>query len=178
MRHLRTATGMNYKWIYTCHISIWQRQVWCKDKLWRQLIMPLSRHPLKPKHNDVNKLKHFPRYWPFVLEIHRSPVNSPHKGQRHWALMFSLICVWINGWVNICEAGDLRRYRANYDANIMTKYSTFYGRQFKPHFVVWCPVFFSVRRDVTITHRYANTTHTWWWFFDINSSITRGVREH
>ena len=38
------------------------------------------------------KWKHFPRYWPFVREIHRSPVNSPHKGQRreHW--MFSLTC--------------------------------------------------------------------------------------
>ena len=28
------------------------------------------------------------------------PVNSPHKGQWGGALMFSLICVWINGWVN------------------------------------------------------------------------------
>ena len=38
--------------------------------------------------------------------IHRSPVNSPHKGQWRGALMFSLICVWINGWVNNHEAGD------------------------------------------------------------------------
>ena len=43
------------------------------------------------------------------------PVNSPHKGQWRGALMFSLICVWINGWVNNPEAGDLRRYRAHYD---------------------------------------------------------------
>ena len=35
-----------------------------------------------------------------------SPVNSTHKGQRRWALKFSLICVWINGWVNNGEAGD------------------------------------------------------------------------
>ena len=35
-------------------------------------------------------------YWPFVRGIHRSPVNSPHKGQWREALMFSLICVWIN----------------------------------------------------------------------------------
>ena len=33
------------------------------------------------KHDDVIKWKHFPRYWPFVRGIHRSPVNSPHKGQ-------------------------------------------------------------------------------------------------
>ena len=44
-------------------------------------------------HDDVIKWKHFPRYWPFVRGIHRSPVNSPHKGQWRGALMFSLICV-------------------------------------------------------------------------------------
>ena len=46
-------------------------------------------------------------------------MNSPHKGQWHRALIFSLICVWINGWVNNREAGDLRRYRAHYDATVM-----------------------------------------------------------
>ena len=51
-------------------------------------------------HDDVIKWKHFPRYWPFVRGIHRSSVNSPHKGQWRGALMFSLICAWINGWVN------------------------------------------------------------------------------
>ena len=50
-------------------------------------------------HNDVIKWKHFQRYWPFVRGIHRSPVNSPHKGQWRGALMLSLICVWIDGWV-------------------------------------------------------------------------------
>ena len=33
--------------------------------------------------------------------------------------MFPLICVWINGWVNNREAGDLRRCRAHYDVTIM-----------------------------------------------------------
>ena len=32
------------------------------------------------RHDYVIKWKHFPRYWPFVWGIHRSPVNSPHKG--------------------------------------------------------------------------------------------------
>ena len=57
-------------------------------------------------HDDVIKWKHFPRYWPFVRGIHRSPVNSPHKGQWRGALMFTLICARINGWVNNREAGD------------------------------------------------------------------------
>ena len=51
-------------------------------------------------HDDVIKWTHFPHYWPFVRGIHRWPVNSPQKGQWRGALMFSLICAWINGWVN------------------------------------------------------------------------------
>ena len=70
-------------------------------------------------HDDVIKWKHFPRYWPFVRRIHRSPVNSPQKGQWRGVLMFSLICAWINGWASNREAGDLRRLRAHYDANVM-----------------------------------------------------------
>ena len=70
-------------------------------------------------HDDVIEWKHFPRYWPFLRAIHRSPVNSPHKGQWHGALMFSLICTWINGWVNNREAGDLRRHNAHYDVTVM-----------------------------------------------------------
>ena len=51
--------------------------------------------------------------------ILRSPVNSPHKGQWHRALMLSLICVLLNGWVNNREAGDLRRNWAHYDVIVM-----------------------------------------------------------
>ena len=61
-------------------------------------------------HDDVIKWKQFPRYWPFVRGTHRWPVNSPHKGQWRGALMVSLICASINGWVNNGEAGDLRRH--------------------------------------------------------------------
>ena len=35
------------------------------------------------------------------------------------ALMFSLICAWLNGWVNNGEAGDLRRCRAHYDVTVI-----------------------------------------------------------
>ena len=70
-------------------------------------------------HDDVIRWKHFPRYLPFVREIHRSPVNSPQKGQWRGALMFSLICAWINGWVNSLEAGVLRRHCAHCDVIAM-----------------------------------------------------------
>ena len=73
-------------------------------------------------HDDVIKWKYFPRYWLFVRVIHRSPVNSPHKAQWRGALMFSLICVWINGWVNNREAGDLRHHLAPYAVIVMRSF--------------------------------------------------------
>ena len=70
-------------------------------------------------HNDVIKWKHFPRYWPFVRGIHRSLVNSPHKGQGRGALVFSMISARINDWANNREAGDLRRHLGHYDVSVM-----------------------------------------------------------
>ena len=39
--------------------------------------------------------------------------------------MFSLICAWINGWVNNREAGDLRRHRTHHDVTLMLCLKTF-----------------------------------------------------
>ena len=47
--------------------------------------------------------------------------NSPHKGQWRGALMLSLICAWINGWVNNGEAGNLKRHRVHYDVTVVTQ---------------------------------------------------------
>ena len=69
-------------------------------------------------------------WWRHQMEIFTALLaicagNSPETGefptQSQWrgALIFSLICVWINGWVNNREAGDLRRYRAHYDVSVM-----------------------------------------------------------
>ena len=71
-------------------------------------------------HDDIIKWKHFLRYWPFVRGIHQSPANSLHKGQWHRALVFPLICTWINSWVNNREAGDLRCYRAHQYVIVMS----------------------------------------------------------
>ena len=90
-----------------------------------QFLLPhphiLRWHPCRSTvcHDDVSKWKHFPRYWPFVRGIHRSPVNPPHKGQWRGALMFTLICAWINDRVNNRKAGDLRRRRLHYDVTVM-----------------------------------------------------------
>ena len=66
-----------------------------------------------------HQIENFPRFWPFVRWIHRSPVNSPHKGQWRGVLMFSLICAWTNVWVNSRDAGDLGRHRAHDDVALM-----------------------------------------------------------
>ena len=82
-------------------------------KAWMSYYIPCKAH------YDVIKWNHFTRYRPLVRGIHRSPVNSPDKCQWCGALMFSLNCAWINGWVNKREAGDLGRHRAHYDVTVM-----------------------------------------------------------
>ena len=54
-------------------------------------------HNILFHHDDVIKWNNFQRYWPFVQGIHRSPVNSPHKGQWRGALMLFLIYTHIKG---------------------------------------------------------------------------------
>ena len=78
----------------------------------------------------------------FVRGIHRGP------------LMFALICVWINGWANNREAGDLTRHRAHYDVIVMWCsspdpfmhwatyrqrfiYQLWHGCVIKPHSLLW-----------------------------------------
>ena len=105
---------------------IWQLShlSWILGKHFSDMIITKNQNDRSWKnkvHDGVIKWKHFPRYWPFVRGIHRSPVNSPHKGQGRGSLMFSLICAWINGWINNREAGDLRRQRAHYDVIVMTQ---------------------------------------------------------
>ena len=58
-------------------------------------------------------------WWRQQMETFPSAVNSPHNGQWRGALIFSLICAWINGWGNPRETGDLRRHRAHYDVIVM-----------------------------------------------------------
>ena len=43
-------------------------------------------------HDDVIKWKHFPRYWPFVRGIRRSPANSVQKmasDAELWSVLWS-----------------------------------------------------------------------------------------
>ena len=74
-------------------------------------------------------IKHFQcaadrRYASNSICIYTSPVNSPHKVLWRIALIFSLICAWINGRVNNIEAVDLRRHSAHYDVIVMYTYTS------------------------------------------------------
>ena len=75
-------------------------------------------------------VSHISSWWRHQMEtfaallaicVGNSPVTGefPHKGQWRGALMFSLICAWINSWVNNREAGDFGRHRAHYDVIAM-----------------------------------------------------------
>ena len=69
--------------------------------------------------DDIIKWKHFLPYWSFMRGIYQSLVNSPHKGQRRGAWIFSLICTWTNRWGSNRDAGDLRCCHAHYDVTAM-----------------------------------------------------------
>ena len=95
----------------------------CENHMNDRLTSPIDRVIQRPHCTVVSWWRHqmeaFPRYWPFVRGIHRWPVNSPHKGQWRGTLMLSLICAWINGWVNNRDAGDLRRRVTHCDVIVM-----------------------------------------------------------
>ena len=98
----------------------YERDVFCLSSSINDCFEPKFCLGLVRSDDDVIIWKYFPHYWPFVQEIHQSLiVYSPHKGQWHRALIFSLICTWTNGWVNNRDAGDLRCHRAHYDITVM-----------------------------------------------------------
>ena len=105
---LRPRYVSSYLWLNDLspvkrHAMIWINSHWLLDDR-SEMIMP----GLLPKfreirlfyilHDGVIKWKHFPRYWPFVRGIHRSSVNSSHKGQWRGSLMFSLMSKQSWGW--------------------------------------------------------------------------------
>ena len=81
-----------------------------------------------------------------------SPVSGEFPTQRPvtWSFDLSLICLWINDWVNNREAGDLRRYRAHYDVTVMIS-GKHYGH-------LLCELFKKkMDRDMTATHYHLPT---------------------
>ena len=93
MRFTRVSVAILWKLYLLPELLAWdfitlniksQYRILCRNKA-PELCMCI-RYPNFATHDDVIKWKHFLRYRPFVWGIHRSPVNSPHKGQ------------WLRGW--------------------------------------------------------------------------------
>ena len=74
----------HYNVPWNIHMSLWCLMLWLYTSSWCW------------NHDDIIKWKLFPRCWPFVWGMHRSLVDSPHKGQWRGALMYA----WTNGRAN------------------------------------------------------------------------------
>ena len=120
--------------------TVWQSNhaIWYMDTM-TNLIVKVTLHIITSscflwnyntwKHTGVTVMTStngniFLRYWLFVQGIHWSPVNTPHKGQWRRTLMFSLICVWINTFVNNCEVGDLKCHHTHNDIIVMQQWAS------------------------------------------------------
>ena len=113
IRRIHQAQGDSaHKWpltqkknVWTVVIRFWEHRDWetyFSEHIWWSRRLEV--------YDDVIKWKHFPRHWPFVRRILRSPVNCHNKSQWRRALMFSFMCAWTNRWVNNRDAVDLRRH--------------------------------------------------------------------
>ena len=94
--------------------------------LWEhQAIKPFAcatEHHMKTSWHGID----FCTWWRHQMETFSALLpycagNSPVPRKRQWrgALMYSLICAWTNSWVNIRDAGNLRRHRAHYAVTVM-----------------------------------------------------------
>ena len=87
-------------------------------------------------HNDVTViamvivgvLDHTPPWWTYIechlgketnLSVTNSLVTGEFHSQRPVTQMLSLICAWINTWVNDCKAGVLRCHRTHNDVTVI-----------------------------------------------------------
>ena len=105
---------------------------------------------------DVIKWKRFSCYCPSVRSIHRSPVHTPHKDQWRGALTCSLICAWINGWVNNRYAGDFRRRCARHYVTVIEHLAVL-CTQGLPMKLAWFPQLIVHQKNITYIDPYLLT---------------------
>ena len=130
---LRTETGSKLRYWFYINKEI-QTYIYCRR---RWLIISFTDRNM-PGRNFTwwrHQMETFSALLALCAGNSPVPVTSPHKGQWRGALMFSLICVWINCWINNREAGDLRRYGAHSDVIVMIKIYAFYSRNISEYVV-------------------------------------------
>ena len=118
-----------------CNVSLGTGQKSCLHGTYHGYIAkPINRHYLtgtKPvnfnwavvqmilQHDDVIKWKHF-HVTGYLCGAFTGPWRISHTKTSDVELwFFSLICAWINGWVNNGEIDDLTRHLAHYDVTVM-----------------------------------------------------------
>ena len=101
--------------IVTCagdieHVHIWGRRVClhCVMDLIDEIIGSTSAS----QHDDVMTWKRLLHYWPFVGGIHRSPVDSPHKGLVVWSFGVSIGVRWTFKSWGVCDLRRLNTYKS------------------------------------------------------------------
>ena len=114
---------------FSDHFTItWMTAEWNFHRIWITMEKPswycLLYYVIDSRHVFPYWDIHASPWWRHQMESFSTLLaicagNSPHIGQWRGVLMFSLIYVWINGWVNNGEAGDLRRYRTHYDVTVI-----------------------------------------------------------
>ena len=108
--------------VCVCRAFVWMSITW-KHELFSLLMHVL---PLLLSHL-IGVSFHVPRVAiRFTINLHFYQCNirygtRRHDPRRHFNpdAEFSLFCVWIYGWVNNREAGDLRWHRGHYDVTVM-----------------------------------------------------------
>ena len=122
MCHVKSNYSMNVLWV-----------LWMKSMTQRYYVT-LFRVNLGEKYSGIQWWRHQMETFSALLDLCAGnlPVTGEFPTERPvtrsfdvWASMFSLIYVWINGWVNNGEAGDLICHRAHYDVTVMQGFLLF-----------------------------------------------------
>ena len=102
-RQTETGTWVFYSWVKVARIAL--APCVAVDSMIHDPYLYMRRHQMETFSPSL------------ALCAGNSPVTGefPYKGQWRGALIFSLICAWINNG----EAGDLRRHRAHYEVIVM-----------------------------------------------------------
>ena len=62
------------------------------------------------------------------------------------------ICLWINGWVNNCEVGDLRRHRVHYDVVVMIEIYIINSSLCSLLLITWrCYIRWDIYREISLS---------------------------
>ena len=135
------SVSLLYIFVHSCSFNPWtcHKAAKCISIYWQPCRTPWSwwRHQME----TFSAL--------LALCAGNSPVTGEFPSQRPVTRSFdaSLICAWINAWVNHREAGDLKPHCAHYDVTVMVL--IIQTLHFLSLWLVWCAFgWFSQRSNI------------------------------